>query len=63
MAHSLCKVYVHFVWTTKHVQRVLPPALRPKLQEHFIDEAREHSIIVEALNIQPEHIHLLVNLS
>ncbi len=63
MAHSLCKVYVHFVWTTKQVERVLTPALRPKLQEHLVDEARKHSIIVEALNIQPEHVHLLVNLS
>ena len=63
MAHSLCKVYVHFVWTTKHVQRILTPSARPKLHEHFLDEAKKHLIAVEALNVQPEHIHLLTNLS
>jgi REP element-mobilizing transposase RayT len=63
MAHSLCKVYVHFVWTTKHAQRILAPSARPKLLEHFLDEAKNHSIVVEALNVQPEHVHLLTNLS
>lgn len=42
---------------------MLIPIVRPKLHEHFVDEAGEHSIAIEALNIQPEHVHLLINLS
>lgn len=63
MAHSLCKVYIHFVWTTKYLQRILTALARPKLHEHFLDEAKKHLISVEALNVQPDHVHLLSNLS
>jgi putative transposase len=63
MAHSLCKVFVHFVWTTKGRQPILSPAVRLKLHEHLLVEARKHSIEIEALNVQPEHMHLLVKLS
>jgi putative transposase len=63
MGHSLCKVYVHFVWTTKKVERILTPSARTQLHEHLLKNARENSIFVEALNVQPEHVHLLVNLS
>jgi REP element-mobilizing transposase RayT len=62
MGHSLCKVYVHFVWTTKNRKRV-PPPVRRQLREHLLKSARENSILVEALNVQPEHVHLLVNFS
>ncbi len=63
MGHSLCKVYVHFVWTTKNRERLLPLPARTQLHEHLLKNARENSILVEALNVQPEHVHLLVNLS
>jgi len=63
MGHSLCKVYVHFVWTTKNRERLLPPSARTRLYEHLFKNARENSILIEALNVQPEHVHLLVNLS
>jgi REP element-mobilizing transposase RayT len=63
MGHSLCKVYVHFVWTTKNRERLLPPSARTRLYEHLFKNARENSILIEALNVQPEHVHMLVNLS
>ena len=63
MGHSLCKVYVHYVWTTKYRERLLSPSVRTRLYEHLYKNARENSILIEALNVQPEHVHLLVNLS
>ena len=63
MGHSLCKVYVHFVLTTKNRERLLPPSARTRLYEHLFKNARENSILIEALNVQPEHVHMLVNLS
>ena len=63
MAHSLCRVYVHFVWTTKNVQRILISSARPRVHKHLFENARENSIFVETLNIQPEHVHLLIKLS
>ena len=63
MGHSLCKVYIHFVWTTKNRERLLPPSARTQLYEHLLKNARENSILIKALNVQPEHVHLLVKLS
>ena len=63
MGHSFCKVYVHFVWTTKNVERILTPSARTRLHEHLLTNAKDNLIFVEALNVQPEHVHLLVNLS
>ena len=63
MGHSLCKVYVHYVWTTKNRERLFSPLVRTRLYEHLYKNARENSILIEALNVQPEHVHLLVNLS
>ncbi len=62
MAHSLCKAYIHFVWTTKNVQRILTATARTALHGHLIEQARGYSIIVEAMNVQHEHVHVLVNL-
>ncbi len=62
MGHSLCKVYAHFVWTTKNVERLLPPSARSRLHEHLLKNAEKNSILIEALNVQPEHVHLLVKL-
>lgn len=62
MAHSLCKVYIHFVWTTKNAQRLLTSESRTKLHGHLLEQAHSNDIMVEALNVQPEHVHLLVNI-
>ena len=63
MGHSFCRVYVNFVWTTKRVQRILTPSARSKLHAHLLKKARDNSLITEALNVQPEHVHLFVSLS
>ena len=62
MGHSLCRVYVHYVWTTKNRERLFSPSVRAKLYEHLLEDARKNSIFVKALNVQAEHVHLLVDL-
>ena len=63
MPHSLCRVFVHFVWTTKKAQRLLPSTARSKLRDHMLHEARTHSVAIYAISIQPDHVHMLVSLS
>jgi putative transposase len=63
MGHLLCKVYVHFVWTTKNREHILTPTARTRLHAHVLKNALENTIVVEALNVKPEHVHLLVKLS
>ena len=44
-------------------ERLFSPSVRTRLHEHLLKNAKENSILIEALNVQPEHVHLLVNLS
>ena len=60
MSHSLVKVYVHFVWTTKNRERILVGDTRRIVVDHISANAGERGIQVEALNVQPEHVHTLV---
>ena len=63
MAHSAIRVYVHYVWTTKNRERVLVNEARSRVKEHMLRYAKENSTEIEALDVQPEHAHLLVALS
>jgi putative transposase len=60
MLHSNTKNWVHVVWSTYDKQRVLKEDLRVKLFHHLINLAKELSIHCERLNVQPEHIHMLI---
>ncbi len=60
MPHSLVKVYVHFVWNTKYHERILLGDTRQRVKEHIQYYAEENGIALEALNVQPEHVHLLM---
>jgi REP element-mobilizing transposase RayT len=63
MAHSLVKVYVHYVWTTKNRERTLAGDARRLTSEHLGAYALEKGIQVEILNVQPEHVHMLVKVA
>ena len=62
MQHSFVKNWVHLIWTTKKRERVLHPNLRLALFNHFIEKSLKNEILLEKMNVQPEHIHLLFNL-
>ena len=62
MLHSHIKVWVHLIWSTKNRSRILHKELRSQLFTHLIEKGAESEIIIEKLNIQPEHVHLLFNL-
>lgn len=62
MAHSLVKVYVHYVWNTKNRERVLAGDGSRVVEDHLAAYAKEKSIHIDALNVQPEHVHVLVKL-
>jgi len=62
MLHSHVKVWVHLIWSTKKRIRILHRDLCIDLFKHFIEKGEENDIVIEKLNIQPEHVHLLFNL-
>ena len=62
MSHSFTRIYVHLIWSTKCHQRFITNELRPQLFGHILEYSGERNIRVDSLGIQPEHVHLLVNL-
>jgi len=63
MAHSTVVVHIHFVWTTKNRKRSLVNDRRQEVKAHMHEYAAQNGITIEALDVQPEHVHLLVSLS
>ncbi len=62
MQHSFVKNWIHLIWTTKNRERNLHVDLRVALFNHLVEKAKELKILIEKINVQPEHIHLLFNL-
>ena len=62
MLHSYTKIFVHLIWATKNREKVLTKEVRPLLQKHIALYARENETELDALNVQIEHVHALINL-
>ncbi|MBN1183444.1 MAG: IS200/IS605 family transposase [Bacteroidales bacterium] len=63
MLHTHSKIWVHLVWTTKCRNQCLFGDAGRSLFQHLIDHAcKEIKIPFEVINIQPEHIHALIDL-
>ncbi len=62
MGHSLAKVTVHLIWSTKYRKRLIARELRPKLFDHIVQYSRDNNIKIDSLGIQPEHVHMMVHL-
>ncbi|MBC8259077.1 MAG: IS200/IS605 family transposase [SAR324 cluster bacterium] len=61
--HSYVKLWVHLIWTTHGRKRQLTSELRPKLFRHMLDYAQHEKLDFERINVQPEHVHVLINLA
>ena len=62
MTHSHTRIWVHLIWATKNRDRVLFKEPGKQLFTFLIDKAKELNAPFESLNIQPEHIHGLIDL-
>lgn len=62
MLHSHIRIYIHLVWATKNRKRVFYDEIRKKTTVHLLEKAKSESTPFISLNIQPEHIHGLINL-
>ena len=60
--HSKVRVFVHFIWGTHNHEWILNRELRLKIYHHLVERARELKIIINKLNVQPEHVHTLLEL-
>jgi putative transposase len=63
MSHSLSKIYVHIILSTKHRQPVLIPNIQPKLHRHITEICNNLECIPLSIGGASDHIHILCNLS
>ncbi|HET9741910.1 MAG TPA: transposase [Terriglobales bacterium] len=60
MSHSYVNNDVHFVYSTKNRENLIPPEFEPRLYSFVAEIAREHRIPLLAAGGMPNHSHLLV---
>jgi REP element-mobilizing transposase RayT len=61
-AHSYVKLWVHLIWSTHGRERLLTSELRPKLFRHILNYSKQENLDLERINVQPEHVHVLMEL-
>ena len=62
MQHTHTFLWIHIIWATKNRDRIFTPENGSKLFDHFLEKGKELKCPFEKLNIQPEHVHGLINL-
>jgi putative transposase len=51
----------HVVWCTKYRRKVLLPPIEERLKQVIREVCEEHQAKIEALEVMPDHVHLLVS--
>ena len=62
MLHSYTKLYVHLIWGTKNRFNYFNKDIRDLVKDHILKYAKENNIEVLSINIQSDHLHLLISL-
>ena len=62
MSHSYSQNYLHIVFSTKDRQKLIAPAMRPKLWSYMAGIGRNHGFLVLANGGMSDHVHLLIQL-
>jgi len=53
----------HLIWCPKYRRKVLVGDVEKRLKELFYEKAKEFSIIIENIEVMPDHVHLFVKCS
>lgn len=61
-AHTKHRLMYHLVWIPKYRKRVLTGALAVRLKELFEQCAEMNRWSIEELNVQSDHVHMLVQI-
>jgi putative transposase len=62
MLHAYVKMFIHVVWATKDREKLLTKEVRRLVREHLANYASDNDIRFEAVNVQSDHVHALLNL-
>ena len=61
-AHTKHRLMYHLVWIPKYRKRVLEGKIAHRLEELFKECAEINKWRIDELNIQPDHVHMLIQL-
>ena len=56
--HSKVKIYVNLIWGTYNHETILNREMRIKIFQHLVERANELKIVINKMNIQPEHVYM-----
>jgi len=59
---SYVRIWVHLVFSTKNRHPYLTNNIRYKVQNHIIENCKQKSIFLQAINGYTEHLHCLISL-
>jgi len=59
---SYVRVWVHLVFATKNRNPLLTKDIRYKVYQHIMENCKEKSIYLQAINGYTEHLHCLISL-
>jgi len=62
MLHSYVKNWIHLIWRTHNGNRLFFSDVNAIIRQHLIEKSIEIKVPFEVLNVQPDHIHGLINL-
>ena len=62
MLHTHSRIWIHLVWGTKKRQRIFQKTQGIELFEFLITKGKSLGIPFEKLNVEPEHVHALIDL-
>ncbi len=62
MLHAFVRNYLHITWSTKERARVFHGNLTIILKDYLIEKCTELNTSLLSVNVQPEHLHVLIDL-
>lgn len=60
--HTIFACDYHVIWVTKYRRQILTSAIQERLKEIIMEKQEAYNYQVTALEIMPEHVHLLVSI-
>ena len=62
MKHAHTKIWLHLIWTPKNREHIFTKEMGKIIYQLLLDKSKEINVQIENLNIQPDHIHTLIDL-
>ena len=63
MSHSVAKIWVHIIWSTKKRKPLIRPQVENKVHEYIRNQYKNIGCPVRIINGMPDHVHSLILLN